>query len=137
MSDPFSTSPAVLKISGDQIIAKQPLDSIACCFGLFCLHYLPSDFPNLLRRHLTSNGVGLFVNISPKSPLFGNADFNKLFFKFGFDNWTYSGSSTVTFHKDSGITSQVQNRLERQINNRIFNIGTLTRISALRILLFP
>ena len=46
---------------------------------------MSDDLQNTLKDRLTTTGVGLFFNVSSKSPLFGNEEFNQLYFKHGYE----------------------------------------------------
>ena len=100
MTDPFSTNDEIIRISGEEMIRKQKKNSIDCCFGLFCLHFMSDDLQNTLKDRLTTTGVGLFFNVSSKSPLFGNKEFNQLFFKHGYEKpGSKCKSNSKTFYE--------------------------------------
>merc|ERR1712150_72944 len=107
MSDPYSNATNVIQSDGDEFIKSFETKSIGCCFGLFCLHYLSQDF-SILRDRLENNGIGIFINISEKSKLFNNNEFNKLFFKYGFNVW--KRGTEIAFEKNI-ISKCVPNKI--------------------------
>ena len=78
--DPHSTHPEVEKIAGEEALARTPGSCLI--LSKFAMHHLYAGDEKRLRERLAGSGCVLALRyaVSPQSRLFGDADFNRLFF---------------------------------------------------------